>query len=206
MTKFKRQVQLLICCLLCLLSIGCISTKYVEQKQYLLTIKTLPENKTKQHKISISVDHIKTIAPFEQLDFLYRINSDRYLTDYYHSFLILLSEQLEPMLINYLKALGNFNLDTAAQNKLQVQITEFYADYRDRTSPQAVIALRFVLTRFIDGKPVILFDNVLRSSISLKEKNTDSLLTAWSIGLQNILKRGTIAIKKSCDYKNVIAN
>ncbi|CAL7962826.1 ABC_trans_aux domain-containing protein [Gammaproteobacteria bacterium] len=198
MMCFKYVLQLIVCCLLCLAAIGCISAKYVEQNQYLLNIKTLPEKKTVPDKCLVFVDHVMAITPFDQLDFLYRIKSNQYLTDYYHSFLVSPTEQLESIFTNYLKALGDFNLDTAAsltaQNKLQTQITEFYADYRDHDHPKAVIAIHFVLTRLVDSESVVLFDKVLHAQVALKEKDTSSLLMAWNVGLQDILTRGVRAL------------
>jgi uncharacterized lipoprotein YmbA len=189
------MLRLLINCLLCLAIVGCISTKYVEQNQYLLSIKTLPEKKVVQGRSLLSVEHVAAIAPFDQLDFLYRIKSGQYLTDYYHGFLVSPTEQLKPVLTNYLKALGNFDLDTTESllttpNKLQVQIVEFYADYRDNTHPQAVISLRFNLTKWENDKSVVLFDKVLTAKVALKEKNTNSLLSAWNVGLRDVLRRG----------------
>ena len=200
MTHFKCMLRLLITCLLCLAMVGCVSTKYVEHNQYLLNIKTLPEKKAVQGQSLLSVEHVAAIAPFDQLDFLYRIKSGQYLTDYYNGFLVSPTEQLKPALTNYLKALGRFDLGTAelplltTPNKLQVQIVEFYADYRDNTHPRAVISLRFILTKLENDKSVVLFDKVLSAKVALKEKNTNSLLSAWNVGLRDILKRGIEAL------------
>jgi len=200
MTHFKCMLRLLITCLLCLTIVGCISTKYVEHNQYLLNIKTLPEKKAVQGRSLLYVEHVAAIAPFDQLDFLYRIKSGQYLTDYYHGFLVSPTEQLKPVLTNYLKALGKFDLDTAelslltTPNKLQVQVVEFYADYRDNIHPRAVISLRFILTKLENDKFVVLFDKVLNAKVALKEKNTNSLLSAWNAGLRDILRRGIEAL------------
>ena len=188
------MIRLLMVCLLCFVTVGCFSTKYVEQKQYLLNIKTLPEKKITHNKCTIFVERITAAVPFDQYDFLYRIKSDQYLTDYYNGFLVSPSQQLEPVLINYLKVLGNCDLDTVGllttPNRLQVQIAELYADYRDSSHPQAVIGLRFILTKVVDGKTTILFDKILYNRVALKEKSTTGLLSAWNIGLQDVLKRG----------------
>lgn len=203
MIHFKYLVRLLITSLLCLATVGCISAKYVEQNQYLLSIKTLPEKKAAQNQCTLFVEHVAALAPFDQLDFLYRIKSGQYLTDYYNGFLVSPTEQLKPLLANYLMALGKFNLDTTepltAPNKLQVQVLEFYADYRDNTHPKAVISLRFNLTKLENDKSIVLFDQVLSAKVALKEKNTNSLLSAWNVGLQDILRRGVGALDKCCE-------
>jgi hypothetical protein len=215
MMRFKYMLQLIVCCSLCLATIGCISAKYIEQKQYLLNIKALPEKKIASDKCLVFVDHVTAITPFDQLDFLYRIKSGQYLTDYYNVFLVSPTEQLNQVFINYLKALGDFNIDTTAsltaQNKLQLQIMEFYADYRDRDHPQAVIALHFILTRLVDGDSVILFDKVLYAKVALKEKDTSSLLVAWNLGLQDVLRRGiralnAVLLKNSCMNSMVVSS
>ena len=201
MISLKQVCSILIGCLLCLATVGCVSTKYVEQKQYLFTIKTLPEKKVKNNNCSVFVDHVTAVSPFDQLDFLYRIKSGRYLTDYYNGFLVSPTEQLEAIIINYLKASGNFNIDSnntsmmsIASDKLKVQITELYADYRDNTNPKALVALRFILTRSVDDKSIVVFDKVFYGRVSIKEKNTASLLAAWNIGLQDIIKSAISAL------------
>lgn len=198
MISSKHIIRLLLCGLLYLAVIGCVSGSYIEHRQYLLNVKTLPAKTQTQYKDAVIVDRITAIPPFDQLDFLYRIDSYQYLTDYYHGFLVSPTEQLEPLVINYLKSLGNFNLDTSglatAQNKLQVQITEFYADYRERNHPKAVIALRFILTKLVAKKPVILLDKILRAEVALKEKTTNSLLVTWNLCLQDVLTRGADAL------------
>lgn len=194
MNILKQLIRLMTCCLLCLTVAACISSKYVEQKQYLLNLKTLPEKKIKESKCLVAFDHMMAIPPFDQHNFLYRINDNQYLTDYYHSFLVAPTEQLDPVFRSYLKARGNFDLDVtglaAAPNQLQVQLTEFYADYRVRARPYAVVALHFVLSKSTKGKRIVLLDKTLHAKVALKIKNTETLLWAWNICLQNIFTRG----------------
>ena len=171
---------------------GCFSAathKYVEKKQYLLNLPLLPTKKSAIPKQDIVVHPITAFAAFDQNYFLYRVSKNQYLIDYYNGFMISVTRQLDPVLISYLKHSGFMNVgiaqDSAAlQNELRVQITDLYADYRDRTQPRAVAALHFILTTKKDGKTVVLLDRTFHSIIPLKAKNTDSLLAAWSKGLQ----------------------
>ena len=184
MMNNKSWLQLMLSVLLCLMLVGCISSKYVERKQYLFDVpKNLAKKIATSYKCSVFVDHAVAEPPFDQLDFLYRIKSGQYLVDYYNGFLASPTEQLDAILEAYLNTNGEF------KNKLQIKLTELYADYRDRNNPQAVIALNFLLTKVVDDKTVVLLDKILRSSIAIKEKNTDNLLRAWNIGIQDILKQ-----------------
>lgn len=197
MKNSKLLLQLISCGVACWLIIGCVSTKYVERKQYLLdTPKNLAQQTTPVSPSYLLVERVSALAPFDQLDFLYRIESGRYLIDYYNGFLVTPTEQLDSILRAYLKSHINCNINGTAelpvlQNRLQVKLIELYADYRVRNKPCAVIALQFYLTTMVDGKTVILADRVFRSNVALKEKNTASLLQAWNVGLQNILVQGT---------------
>lgn len=188
---------LMLCCFLA----GCVSTKYVERKQYLLDT---PKNLVKKNAISstcsISVEHPSAITPFDRLDFLYRIESGRYLIDYYNGFLAAPAEQLDSILKIYLQAYTGCNLgsttSTAPLNFLQVKLTELYADYRKREKPQAIIALQFHLTRSVDNKDLVLLEKVFRASVPLKAKNTESLLSAWNEGMGDVMTQGSRALNR----------
>ena len=196
----KNILRLFLLSLLCLTVTGCITSSYVKHKQYLLDIKALPEKINKQSKYTVILEPLTAIAPFDQLDFLYRVSADEYKIDYYNGFLVTPTEQLEPIVINYLKALGDFNLDftrNSVEPRLKLQITEFYADYRDRDNPSAVIALHFILTKLTGKKTEVLFDKILRAKVALKAKTNKSLLIAWKKCLQDVLTRGVYALNKA---------
>lgn len=191
MRKITRWLCLALCYLSCCFLIGCISTQYVERKQYLLDVPKSTMTKTNiASRSSIFVEHVFAAPPFDRLDFLYRVESGRYLVDYYNGFLVTPAEQLEQILGGYL---NNFNVDTSlfmAPNRLQVKLIELYADYRRRDKPTAVIALQFHLTTMVDGKNITLSNQVFQANIVLKKKNTESLLEAWNEGLKDVLARG----------------
>lgn len=185
-----RSLQLIV---LCWFLVGCVSTKYVERKQYLLnTPKNLvKKNITGSPSCSVFVARVTALSPFDRLDFLYRVESGRYLIDYYNGFLASPAEQLDAILRYYLQTYSDCDLEATQSfntpSFLQVKLVELYADYRKREEPQAVIALQFYLTTSIDDKKVILLDQVFRISRPLKAKNSESLLSAWNEGVQDVM-------------------
>ena len=184
--------------------VGCVTHKYVESKRYLLNVPTLFKSKkqTLGPLTNIFVERMKATVPFDQLNFLYRINSSQYLTDYYNGFLVSPTGQITPLLTNYLKILGDCTVNDSKKPendyKLRVYLKEFYADYRDRSRPQAVVTIQFVLIKPNKDKEKIVLDRIVSSKIVLKDKDTVSLLAAWNLGVADVLRRGVKMIINSC--------
>jgi hypothetical protein len=190
----KNMTRLLYLLLLTTLLVGCVSTKYVERKQYLLNQGSDLVKKNCGIKLGCSIFIEKVIgsAPFDQTDFFYRVGSDRYLVDYYNGFMVSPREQLDSILRTQLRSLSKCDLgglDSAKPiNVLQVRLIELYADYRDRTNPTGVVSIQFRLTSKQDNKEIVLLDRVFGAVQPLKAKDTASLLNAWDIGIKDILK------------------
>lgn len=181
----------------CLSLTGCLSSKYVEQKQYLLAAKAPTRTQQFHQKSSLYLNHVIAVAPFDQLNFLYRIDKYQYLTDYYNAFLVPPAEQLETMLISHLKTASKFTIQKNAlptANILSVRLTEFYADYRDKQRPQAIISALFTLSGPNDSG--VICEKMFTQAVTLPAKNTASLLSAWNMGLQNILTNATTALNQ----------
>jgi uncharacterized lipoprotein YmbA len=194
--KSKVLLKLMLSLLLTTVLSGCISSKYIEPKKYMFDLQTEPVKKHhKKYVCSVLLESVTYVEPFNQLDFLYRINSDRYLEDYYHTFLVAPAIQLDTQFRDYLKANGHFNLNitrvAGAKNRVKMKLVELYADYRDRNNPQAVVTLNFVLTKLVNGKAVVIMDKELRSAISLNQKTSECLLAGWNVGINDIFYKVT---------------
>jgi len=177
-----------------LLVTGCFPTSaYVARNQYLLDVKTFPMKPAADHRLTIAINTVSVMAPFNQLSFIYRINEFQYLTDYYHGFASPLSQQFDPLLLNYGRVFGNFtpvpvyhDLNSSTY-RLQPIITYFYADYRDRQHPQAVVSLNLKLFK----KPAtLIMDKTFTARIPIQVKDTEHLLLAWDQGLRKVLTEG----------------
>jgi hypothetical protein len=194
--KFKLRIfSLITVIMLCLLTTGCLTKKYIERNQYLLNINVPKSTEHVSTKSPLFLYPIVVRAPFNQLSFLYRVSSDHYLTDYYNGFLISPGEQLYPVLKKFLINKGYFNLvnQTLDPNKiirLRVEVTELYADYRDRKNPKALTSVNFFLSRNYQGREIILLDKTFSLAMPLRAKNTESLLAAWNNSFEILFLRG----------------
>jgi len=190
-----KYFKIIISCVLCLAIAGCFSSTYVKRNQYLLNPHPFPIKPTKMHKYEVTVNNVSVAAPFNQLSFIYRLSDYQYLTDYYHTFAIPLSQQFDSLLLNYSHALGNFTPISIYElvntdYKLQPVITQFYADYRDRNHPQAVVTLNLKLFKREEKQTKMIMNKSFTAHTSIQVKDTEHLLIAWQQGLQNVITQG----------------
>lgn len=184
----------IICVLLC----GCMPTKFIDRQYYLFNV-PIPCKQTINHKKPYALlNHTTIAAAYDQLNFLYRINNNQYVTDYYHGFLVSPASQLDTISSNYFKAKASFYplaTGTAIPSKIIIQprITEIYADYRDRNHPRAILAMQFIV-RNTDDPPRILLDKTFRTATELTAKTTECLLAAWNEDLRIILNCAARAV------------
>lgn len=173
--------------------LGASTNKYVEKRQYLLQV-DLPKKTAKAkapNKHSLLIESVSAESPFGQSSFLYRVSDNQYLVDYYNDFLSAPATQLDLLLNKYLTATGKFNLitreeETASSYKLRLRILEFYADYRDRQQPEAVITLQVSLTKPSKTTPIKILNQTFHATVPLESKSTDDLLASWDECLNDI--------------------
>ena len=174
MKHIKIFLKLVLVFLVCWLLAGCVSSKYIGRKQHLLDISTKKAGQICKQKLYI--DRVEALAPFNQLNFLYRVSSTRYLIDYYNGFLISPAEQLDSI---FDTRYGGLKGGLDSKNRLQIKLTELYADYRNRNKPRGVVALQFILMGSTDdNKNKVLLNKIFREIRPLQAKNTENLLKA----------------------------
>lgn len=201
MKRLNSMIMVLFIIILCAINGGCLTQKYARQNQYLLNIPSAQkywrneQNAPKSGKTEVLVENITAKVPYDQLHFIYRISEAQYLTDYYNSFFVAPTEQLYPALVNYCKMSRKFTPITAASSgeqkiKLHLEIEALYADYRNKSNPQAVVSVHLILMQGSgDGQGNILLDKTISSSQPLHVKDTENLIAAWSKGVTDVLTR-----------------
>lgn len=189
----KKLLRILLLTSFCVTLCGCLGSKYVTRNYYVLRAPTTGCKVVPVKKPYVVVNHASIVSQFDQLFFLYRLNANQYTTDYYNGFLVSAGEQIDAILLKYLRTHGHFYPITVEANIqpqviLQPRITALYADYRDKQCPQAVLAMQFIFTQGGSASADIIFDRTFKQSIPLQAKTTDSLIIAWNKCLQLILQ------------------
>ena len=174
---------------------ACISrAPYPVQNQYGLTI-TSP--KTAHGFLTddiLKINSAEIASQFSDVNFIYRTSNVDYANDYYNVFTSAPNDQIDQLTTKYLSSSHLFKFVSATTNQikptyiLHTNIHELYADYRDSSHPKAVITIQFTLLK-PNHKTHLLFNKTYSESISLRDKNSTSLVSAWNVGLQKILTR-----------------
>lgn len=175
--------------------VGCFSAGYIQQNKYMLYI-NMPKSSTKLRNAKILQLEDPTIAPqFANNSFVYRTSNTQYQTDYYNVFFIPAFQQVKQLLTQYLNNSVFISrvIDTPSVIKaryiLSTQILDLYADYRDRDHPTGVVTIEFNLYKHISGKYYSIWHTILSETTPLQQKDSESLVNAWSADLQKIFKQ-----------------
>ncbi len=188
--KYFRIYNLIL--LICLTSFGCVSVRYLQRDEYMLNVKMPSKAKRSIPKEVLKMSNVTIVPQFSNLSFVYRISDINYTRDYYHIFFNPPAQQIEQLVIKYLQAKNLFKYIVSDASILppnyilRSEITALYADYRDFKRPKAVIAIHFTL---FNNKTRILMNRTFSGVISLRRKDTRSLVYAWNRGLGKILVR-----------------
>jgi len=192
-----------------LILLGCIgcSSCHMAQKSYpatnkfTLNVKSPKKMTARRSRKILFVNSTSAIPQFSDLNFVYRTGNTNYLTDYYNEFFTLPTSLVTQIIVHYLSATKLFRLVTNDYHAihfnyiLNSKITELYADYRCRNQPKAVITIQFILLN-PSCSNTILLNKTLSATVPLQQKNSQSLVNAWNIGLKTIMQRLTYNLRK----------
>jgi len=180
----------------CLAVSGCLDlpNNVPPPKTYMLSVKPTVQRHRPLTKDILVVRQALAIPPYDNDQFVYRTSHIRYLSDYYHSFLVAPVVQVTEMTMGSIEAANIFDDVLFAdaylgkrQYVLQPVLVSLYADYRNSTKPCGVVVMRYLLYRDKDKK--IVMNRAFNASIPLAHKTNDALVKAWNQAFANILTR-----------------
>ena len=184
-----------ILCSLCLTA--CLRMSYQPRGEYLLN-QNCPsfQNHSSKFKGVTLIEKTVVQSPFSGNNFIYRTDNENYLVDYYNLFLAPPAEQISPQINRCLAQAKLFDqtVDSAGITKpnywLNTNLSEMYADYRDRSIPKAVLTIQFELYQesIEPNKTIKIFNKTYHEAIPLQKKNSESLVDACNEGLQESLR------------------
>jgi uncharacterized lipoprotein YmbA len=146
-------------------------------------------------KLVLRVDRVNCAEPFDATTFIYQIGDSTYESDYYNGFVAPPSRLLTGEIAGYLARSSLYSTvfsgDSTAdyQLRLETNVTSLCGDYRNESSPKAVVAVRFFLIDQSHGRYVVVFDKSYSQSTPISDKGPDALIKAWEAGWTQILSQ-----------------
>ncbi|HOW67669.1 MAG TPA: ABC-type transport auxiliary lipoprotein family protein [Candidatus Paceibacterota bacterium] len=179
-----------------ILACGCKMTRPSPiRHQFSLSIQNAAPSNTSSGNVTLQVRPLRIASPFDQKSFVYRFEDQKFEVDYYHEFVT------QPALL--LTDIIRQRLDTGASFKtvlsptsliepdyfLEGQATELAGDFRDKTRPQAVMAIQFWLIENQTKPPRLVWRQNYRCSIPLPGPSPEALVGGWNQALDQLLDR-----------------
>ena len=185
-----------ICVWLAMLS-GCGSRQAYDKKFYIFNTTRNTESSTAKTNCVLEVRNFTIDSTFSSKGLVYRIGELEYESDFYNEFLVSPSAMVTEKTRTWLSNAGFCIrvLDPGSQvdptHLIEGNITELYGDFRDKSSPIAVMEIRlFMLEAKKTGiEPVNIFGKTYTSSVALESKSAHGLVEAFERCLTEILTK-----------------
>lgn len=174
--------------------LGCGSRQAYDKKYYVLNATRQAQPTGVETDITLEVRRFTIDSAFAGKGLVYRTGQFEYESDFYSEFLVSPSVMITEKTRNWLSGSGLFKrvLDIASQidptHTMEGNITAFYGDLRDKSSPQATMEMRVFLSKAEAGEePVPVFGQTYESSVAIESKGPEGLVEALDRCLANIL-------------------
>jgi cholesterol transport system auxiliary component len=194
------------------LTAGCLSKKYPDKKQYAFDIPAPKTIKIASPGQILEIDNTTITPQFSSVNFTYRISAISYLTDYYNTFFSPPTQQIDQIITNYLTQTGLFRYVTndddygQANYTLHAKVLELYADYRHKQNPRGIIAIQFTLFKQTELETTMIMDKTFREAVPLSSKDSQSLINAWTQGLEKILQGLTLKLCDTVESESLLSD
>lgn len=174
---------------------GCsgIKNQYQQKRMFRLTANShMAQLQSQKTGEGLLVKRFNISPEFESNSFVYRASQTRYGSDFYNNYMVPPARMITDLVMEDLYASALFSpisQNTLAEVRYQLwgKVIDLYTDIQDKDLPVAVVTLRLVLDKNTGQgfKPVI--HKTYRSRIPLDDPSPDSMVSALSQGLTQIL-------------------
>ncbi|VVM07170.1 hypothetical protein MAMC_01472 [Methylacidimicrobium cyclopophantes] len=176
----------------CLPLLGCISRpNRLPSESFGFVPSVVAPSKTDAPKPTLVLRSVRVVPAYAGQDFVYRAADYRFERDPYAHFLTSPELLIRSAVSDSLQNSGLFQMVVAGGSAVlthsfaEISVRELYGDFRPRSSPAAVISLRFLVIQAPGGNP--LWEGTISRRIPLRERSASALMEGWSTGLRQIL-------------------
>ncbi len=181
--------------LVCLMMFsGCGSRQAYDKKHYILDATRQGESIRAEAESVLEVRRFTIDSAFDGKGLVYRTGEFEYESDFYNEFLASPAAMIADKTRTWLSEAGLFKtvLDIGSQvdptHVVEGNITALYGDFRDKSSPRAIIEMRiFLLKAKAGGASDPVFGKKYQSSAGIEAEGPEALVKALDKCLEDIL-------------------
>jgi len=173
---------------------GCGSRQAYDKKYYVLDVVRQAEPIRTDAESILEVRRFTIDSAFGGKGLVYRTGEYEYESDFYSEFLVSPAAMITDKTRNWLSGAGLFGtvLDVGSQvdatHVVEGNITALYGDFRDKSSPKAIMEMRvFLLKAEAGGESVPVFAEKYRISVGIESEGPEALIKALDKCLEDIL-------------------
>jgi len=191
----KRLLDVLSLSTLLLLSAGCVdlSRPALAKHYYLLDAVPKPVDEPPAHAGAIRVTGIEVAAPFSERTLVYRLDQERYESDFYDEFFVAPRAMVTSELVEWLRVRRVFattlppssTLD--APYALEGQVTAMYGDLRDKSKTEAVFSIQVFVTHMGNPERQIVLQRGYEQRVRVADRSAEAITKGLSDALQQCL-------------------
>jgi uncharacterized lipoprotein YmbA len=171
---------------------GCGQQSYNKSFYILDTTRQGASHEPRRESI-LSVQRFTIDSAFESKGLVYRKSDFEYESDFYNEFLLSPAQMVTEKTRNWLSDAGIFQsvLDAGSYIKpthiLRANIISLYFDFRDNSTPSAVMDIRFFLITQKPAKDSVVFAKTYRTASKAKSNNVSDMVETLDYCLMDIL-------------------
>jgi ABC-type uncharacterized transport system auxiliary subunit len=173
---------------------GCGSRRAYDKKYYVLDAVRRAESIRTETDSILEVRRFTIDSAFGGKGLVYRTGDFAYESDFYSEFLVSPAAMITDKTRNWLSGAGLFGtvLDVGSQvdatHVIEGNITALYGDFRDKSSPKAIMEMRvFLLKAEAGGESVPVFAEKYQTSVAIESEGSEALVKALDKCLADIL-------------------
>ncbi|MFO6423903.1 ABC-type transport auxiliary lipoprotein family protein [Motilimonas sp. KMU-193] len=187
--------SLLLSTIVVLFITGCSLGKPVEQPSTYVLVASTPTKTLNRVSDSLRIDYVRSTAPFNQTQMVYRMDEVKFESDYYNRYISEPEAMVGNQVALWLEQSGLYDsvaqpsMRTPAQQILQIVITKLFGDFRDGHTPTAVVEMQFVLIENKDIRPTVVLEKTLSSRVELSAKDPAALAKGQGQAMTQIFEQ-----------------
>ncbi len=191
----KKLISSLLFSNLLLLSAGCVdlSRPALAKHYYLLETSPKPSDAPPAHASAIRVTGVEVAAPFSERTMVYRLEQERYESDFYNEYFVAPRAMITSKLVEWLSVRRVFATTLPPSSTLDApyaiegQVTALYGDMRDKAKTAAVFGMQVFVTESANPDKRIVLERACAQQVPVPDHSADAISKGLSQALQQCL-------------------